>query len=103
MKYKRLGVEDHIELGGELKFVREIMRNSIQNPIYSSHRKAEKSRKLIEKLVKGLDRLRCELENEMFYDAPSLPDSAINIYYGKLSNYIPKAGRYKRGEKMMFT
>lgn len=77
---KKLTIEEHREIGAELKRIREYLITlscKIPNTYGKTSRVGKKARWVYE----GIDHLRNVMENQMFVDCPK--DSDTKIYYGE--------------------
>lgn len=86
-KYKRTQ-EDWIKIGTSLKKV----RNELLYTYEDLSRRLGKSHKDVEKIrraFKLVDQVRCDLEDQMFYEYPYLSNYWLNLFYGPETDFDP--------------
>ena len=86
-KQSTLTFDEHAVLGKELYAMRQVIFGTL-NQVCRSYGTASKSANLVDRLCNALDKLRCELDNQLCRDFPDKFDT--DIYYPGLSTWIEK-------------
>jgi hypothetical protein len=78
MKTTKLTIEEHRELGAELKTVRSVlMKRSVQ--VGNTYGVTAKTHRRIDKALRALEGAKSELENQLFLDHPK--EATHGVYY----------------------
>lgn len=94
MTKHKITQEDWIKIGTSLKKVREELLDVsiIADDILGVTNKGAKE---IDKAIELLDRARCELENQMFWENPYLSNYWLNCFYGPEMDFDPDSEEAK--------
>lgn len=81
MKYKRT-LEDWMKTGLAVKYISHEAQ-ALDIDLANRFGKTHRDRKKMERVCKLLDEIRCDLEDQMFYEHPELGDEWDFLFFGK--------------------